>query len=122
VRKTLRVLSAMLGQTSVDQKACARAAADSALLATDLAEYLVRRGLAFRQAHHAVGRAVALAEELGKGLGELSVTELQSIDPHFERDVREVFDLAKALPRRRAIGAPGDVRSQLKRWQKILGS
>src|SRR5271170_5417441 len=68
VRATTRLLAAMLGHVTVNAEVCHAAASDPALLATDLADYLVRKGLPFRQAHHAVGAAVALAERLGKPL------------------------------------------------------
>jgi argininosuccinate lyase len=62
VQATLLIVAEMVGDIEVDQAACARAAADPLLLATDLADWLVRRGVPFRQAHHLVGEAVALAE------------------------------------------------------------
>ena len=68
MRATVRIMAAMLRHTRAVEATCAGAVADPALLATDLADYLVRRGLAFRQAHHAVGAAVALAERLAKPL------------------------------------------------------
>ena len=88
VRATTRVMAAMLGQVTVNRAACARAASDPALLATDLADYLVRKGMPFRQAHHAVGAVVALAEKIGRPLNQLTPAELQSVDPAFGRDAR----------------------------------
>ena len=67
VRATVRIMAAMLDHTSANEPACARAAADPSLLATDLADYLVRKGLPFRKAHHVVGQVVVLAEKSGKG-------------------------------------------------------
>ena len=63
VRATTRLMAAMLRNTKVNRAACAAAASDPALLATDLADYLVRKGMPFRQAHHVVGAVVALAEK-----------------------------------------------------------
>ena len=63
VRACVRLMAAMLRHTSVNAGVCAAAASDSALLATDFADYLVRKGMPFRHAHHAVGAAVALAEK-----------------------------------------------------------
>src|SRR5207249_10677991 len=65
LRATVRLCAAMLRNTKVNRGRCLAAAKDPALLATDLAEHLVRKGRAFRQAHHAVVALVALAERLG---------------------------------------------------------
>jgi argininosuccinate lyase len=123
VRATVRIVTAMLLNTSVNEKTCEAAASDSALLATDLADYLVRKGLAFRKAHHAVGAVVALAEKAGKALSEVTVEEFQSIDANFGKDVREIFELRKALAKRDLPGAPSakQVNRQLARWEKALG-
>ena len=122
VRATVRIVGQMLRHTSVNKTACAEASADSSLLATDLADYLVRKGLPFRQAHHAVGAIVALAERTGKGIHELTTEEYQSVSPSFEKDVHGLFDLRAALSHRNLIGAPGskEVQRQLARWKKCL--
>ena len=122
VRATARICAAMLCNTSINRKACLAAASDPALLATDLADYLVRRGLPFRQAHHAVGALVALAERLAKPLNQLTLAEFQSVEKQFAPDVLTVFDLKRALTRREMTGAPGtrEVRKQLARWRKLL--
>jgi argininosuccinate lyase len=122
VRATVRIVAAMLRNTSVNAESCERAASDSTLLATDLADYLVLKGMPFRQAHHAVGAAVALAEKSGKGLHELSSGELQSIDAKFGADATAVFQLRKAMDKRNLPGAPGtkEVARQLARWKKLL--
>src|SRR5262249_7761667 len=62
IRATVRLCTAMLEHTRANPEVCLAAASDPALLATDLADYLVRKGLPFRQAHHAVGKLVALSE------------------------------------------------------------
>jgi argininosuccinate lyase len=122
VRASVRVGEAMLRNTSINRKACLAAASDSMLLATDLADYLVRKGLPFRAAHHAVGALVALAEGRGKTLNQLTPAEFQSVEKRFAPDVLKVFDLKRALARREMTGAPGtrEVRKQLARWRKLL--
>ncbi len=122
VRATVRILAAMLRHTTVNRAACAVAAHDPALLATDLADYLVRQGMPFRRAHHVVGAVVALAERAGKPLNQLSLADLQSVDKTFGREALKVFDLRTAMARRRLPGAPGTkpVRTQLARWRKQL--
>jgi argininosuccinate lyase len=122
VRTSVRLMAAMMQNTSVNLKNCEVASADPALLATDLADYLVRKGMPFRQAHHVVGAVVGLAEKSNKPLNKLSLKELQSIDKTFAADALEVFDLKKAFAQRNIIGAPGtkEVQKQLARWKKIL--
>ena len=122
VRACLRLTAGMLRGVRVNAASCRTAAADPALLATDLADYLVRKKKPFREAHHVVGAVVALAEKSGRALNELSVVELRSIDSAFGADAAAVFDLDKAMARRRMTGAPGprEVARQLARWQKFL--
>ena len=119
VRAAVRLCAAMLEHTRVNREVCRAAASDPALLATDLADYLVRKGLPFRQAHHAVGALVALAERLGKPLDQLSLAELRSVEAKFAADALKVFDLKQAMARRRLTGAPGtrEVSRQLARWK-----
>jgi argininosuccinate lyase len=120
-RTTVRLMTAVMKNTSVNAAVCADAASDPAMLATDLADYLVRKGLPFRQAHHIVGAVVALAEETGKPLNRLTLEELQSVDKHFAGDTLKVFDLKHAMAQRNILGAPGtkEVGKQLARWRKI---
>jgi argininosuccinate lyase len=124
VRACVRLMAAMLDHTAVRPEACAAAAADPLLLATDLADYLVRKGMAFRQAHHVVGAVVAYAEKAGRALNRLTLAEFQAVHADFAADVTAVFDLRAALQRRQLIGAPGtrEVRRQLARWQKLLAA
>ncbi|PYM15824.1 MAG: argininosuccinate lyase [Verrucomicrobia bacterium] len=124
VRATARLMAAMLGNTIVNAAVCNAAADDPALLATDLADYLVRKGTPFRAAHQLVGAVVALAEEAGKPLNRLTLEELRSVDKNFTADALKVFNLKQAMARRNITGAPGtkEVRKQLGRWRKILGA
>jgi argininosuccinate lyase len=122
VRATTRLLAAMLRHTKVNKATCAAAAGDPALLATDLADYLVRKGMAFRPAHHVVGAVVALAEKTGKPLNQLTLAELQTVDKTFSRDALGVFNLKTAMAKRNITGAPGtkEVAKQLARWREQL--
>ena len=123
VRGTVRIVAAMLDNTSANRAVCLAAANDPALLATDLADYLVRQGLAFRQAHHAVGAVVALAEACGKPLDQLTLEEMQSVEKAFGPEALKTYDLRAALDRRQLTGAPGtrEVQKQLARWKRQLG-
>jgi len=122
VRMTVRIVAAMLRHTSVQAENCAAAAADPQLLATDLADYLVLKGLPFRQAHHVVGEVVALAERAGKPLNKLTLSELRSVYPRFGADALATFDLKKALARRTMTGAPSskEIVRQLRGWKQQL--
>jgi argininosuccinate lyase len=122
VRAATRLTAAMVENTTVNAGSCRAAAADPALLATDLADWLVRKGMPFRQAHHTVGAAVAAAERLGRPLHQLTIKELRLIDPAFDADALRVFDLKTALARRNLVGAPGprQVARQLARWRRTL--
>jgi len=123
VRATVRVVAAMFRHTKVNAEACRRAASDPSLLATDLVDYLVREGMPFRQAHHTVGIAVAVAEQLRKSLSQLTLEELRSISKSFSADALAVFDVKRAMARRNLTGAPGprELRKQLDRWHNHLG-
>ena len=93
------------------------------LLATDLADYLVERGVPFREAHHAVGAMVAAAEKAKVALPELSDEQAEDMCPNLGRDWRKVFDLERAFSLREKPGMPGpiEVRKQIDRWEKMLG-
>jgi argininosuccinate lyase len=119
----LDVLAGTFAGMKVQAKRCAAAVADPALLATDLADYLVRKGVPFRTAHHAVGGVVKLAEQRGVALNQLSLADVRSVHPAYQRDWLQTFDLAKAMARRTGTGMPGpaQVRRQLARWKKRLG-
>ncbi len=116
------VLAGTLGGMTFHRERCAAAVADPALLATDLADYLVLRGVPFRDAHHAVGAVVRLAEKNVVALNLLPTTEVQQIHPAFGPDWVEVFDLKRALAKRTGSGMPGPAQlaKQFKRWEKIL--
>ena len=122
VRACVRLMTAMLAHTSVNAAACQAAASDPQLLATDLADYLVNKGVPFRQAHHAVGAVVRRAEESGTPLDKLPLAEFRRADQRFGQDVMEVFDLEKAMARRKGTGAPGtaEVWRQLEKWKRLL--
>jgi argininosuccinate lyase len=122
IRATVRIAAAMLQNISVNADACDRASSDPALLATDLADYLVRKGMPFREAHHLVGAVVAKAEKSAKPLNKLTVKELQVISPQFGPDAVAIFDLKRAMAKRTLPGSPGpaEINRQLKRWKSTL--
>jgi argininosuccinate lyase len=123
MRDCLLINAEMIPGIRVNPQACAAAAADPLLLATDLADWLVRKGVPFRQAHHLVGSAVALAEKKKVPISSLSVRELQEIAPIFDASALKVFHISRALQARSMVGAPqpAQVDRQIKLWQKKLG-
>ncbi|MDZ4763612.1 MAG: argininosuccinate lyase [Chloroflexota bacterium] len=92
-----------------------RAALDPDMLATDLADYLVKKGMPFREAHGVSGRAVRLAAEKGVRLPDLTLDDLRGLSPLFDADVTAVFDFEASVARRNSIGgtAPETVRDQI---------
>ncbi|MCF3652273.1 argininosuccinate lyase [Synoicihabitans lomoniglobus] len=118
----LAVVAGTLTGARMRRESCARAVADPALLATDLADYLVENGVPFREAHHVVGAVVKLAETSGVPLDKLATADVQKIHPALKADWIDVFDLKRAAARRIGTGMPGpkQVKRQLARWRKHL--
>jgi argininosuccinate lyase len=119
----LRVVAACLPGVEIDRARCAAAVTDPLLLATDVVDYLVLRGVAFREAHHLVGELVALAEKRGLPLDRLPFDEVAALNPAFGEDWVAVFDLAKALAAREQPGmpGPGQVAARIAHWRGVLG-
>jgi len=95
----------MLGTGKFPSHETMAAALDASLLATELADYLVRKGVPFRQAHHVVGQAVQMAQ--GGRLDSLGLDELRELSPAFEADVQSVWNVWAAVNRRAAMGGAG---------------
>ncbi len=93
------------------------------LLATDLADYLVKKGMPFRQAHHVVGEVVQSAEDRDIDMTDLSLADLQAINPLFDEDVREAFSIEGSLNARSVTGgtAPAAVLEQIVAAKAALG-
>ena len=100
-----------------------RAGIDAGMLATDLADYLVEKGIPFRQAHSLAGQAVQLAAGRGIPLDTLSLAEFQALSSAFGPDVHRVFDPVQSIARRRAAGgtAPQAVAEQIQEARQVLG-
>ncbi len=121
---TLEALAGAVETATFDPVRMREALGSGEALATDAAEYLVERGVPFREAHEAVGAAAAYASRGGKALGALSAREWARFHPRFGRDVLERFDPERSLARRELPGGPGPrhVRRELARWRRELGS
>jgi argininosuccinate lyase len=116
------VLAGTLAGITVNPAKCAAAVSDPALLATDLADYLVERGVPFREAHHAVGAVVKLAEVQGKPLNQLATADVKKCHAGYGDDWATVFDLKRAMAKRRGTGMPGpaQIKKQTARWTKLF--
>lgn len=121
---TLRIYADMMRGVSVKPKNLRAAVLQGFATATDLADYLVKKGLPFRDSHEVVARAVRLAEEQQKELSELPLDVLQSFSGLIEEDVYQVLSPEGSLNARNHIGgtAPEQVRTQVARWRKCLKS
>lgn len=100
-----------------------KAALTMDMLATDLADYLVRKGVPFRETHHISGEAVHMAESNNlSGIDQLTLEQYKSIDSRFEADVTKIFDFEASVERRTAIGgtAKSAVLAQLEALEKII--
>src|SRR5438874_1609228 len=122
VRAALEVFSAMLPEIKIHRDRMEAAAGDPNLLATDLAEYLVKKGAPFREAHEIVGKLVSHAAEANLPLNQVPRQEFKKLSPLFDADVANVFDVRRSLASRCAIGAPSseNVEAQIEHWRGQL--
>jgi argininosuccinate lyase len=118
VTKTLAVFARMLATMTVNREAMRKAAEDGFITATDLADYLVRKGVPFRQAHDIVGRAVLRAMELRCGLMNMPLDEYKKLSPQIQDDVYEALSLEASVGRRTSYG--GTASTGLKRRIEAL--
>ena len=118
----LGVLAAMVPNMTFDRERMRNAASRGHATATDLADYLVRRGLAFRDAHEVVGTAVQLAESSGRELDALSLEELRGVSDRINEDVFEILTLEGSLHSRNHVGgtAPDQVRLAAAQARQVL--
>ena len=114
------ILNALMKTLTINKEKMYKASKIGHLTATDLADYLAKKGVPFMEAHHITGEAVALAEEKGVDLSELSLAELQSIDKRIEGDAD--MSLENSLNSRNSYGAtsPQQVEKQIKYFREFL--
>ena len=112
---TLRIMAEMVGGMKVKADAMERAALRGYATATDLADYMVKKGLPFRDAHEAVAHAVKVALGRGVDLAELTLAELQAMNPAIEADVAQVLTLRGSMTARNVVGgtAPEQARARI---------
>ncbi len=121
---TLRIFAEMVGGITVKPQAMEAAAKRGYATATDLADYLVKKGLPFRDAHETVAHAVKTAIAQGVDLSELPLATLQQFHPAITQDVFEVLSLRGSLNARNTLGgtAPAQVRAQIARHRARLAA
>jgi argininosuccinate lyase len=121
-RDTLTVFAEMISGIAVNEAAMRAAAQEGFATATDFADYLVKKGLAFRDAHEAAARVVRFAEESGRMLEQLPLAELRRFSPKVDRDVYRVLTLEGSVASRSHIGgtAPAQVRKAVRRARSLL--
>jgi argininosuccinate lyase len=122
LKGSLKVFADMVPNIYVKEKNMYRAALQGFSTATDLADYLVRKGVAFRDAHEIVGKAVRFGIEKEKDLSEMNLAELQQFSAGIEEDVFNVLSLEGSVAARNHIGgtAPVQVQAAIKRARKLL--
>ena len=123
IKTALEVFTAMLPELKVNRDRMETAASDPNLLATDLAEYLVKKGMPFREAHEIIGKLVTQCVTKRRLLNQVPLGEMKKLSPLFDADVANVFDIRRSLSGRRAVGAPSpeNIAAQIKRWRSDLG-
>ncbi len=121
LKLALPVASGVLSTLTIHPERMREALSDD-LLATDLADYLVRKGVPFRESHRLVGLAVRRAEELGVPLSKLHLSELVKIDPVFGDDVAEVWDFDLSVERRNVAGGTSSaaVKKQIETAERLM--
>ncbi len=117
LRGSLKVFADMIPAIAINRDNMAKAAFQGFSTATDLADYLVRKGVAFRDAHEVVGKAVRLGVEQSKDLSEMTLDELRTFSDAIENDVFDVLTLEGSLAARDHLGgtAPNQVRAAINR-------
>jgi len=122
VKDSLKAFADMIPAIKANPGNMRSAALKGYSTATDLADYLVRRGAAFRDAHEVVGKAVAYGIEQGKDLSELSLEELRNFSPDIENDVFDILTLEGSLNARNHIGgtAPEQVKKAITKAKSLL--
>lgn len=119
----LAAMEGMVRDMTANRAALAAAAGSGFSTATDLADWLVRvLGLPFREAHHVTGSLVAMAEEAGVDLPDLTLAQMQSVHAGITQDVFAVLGVDNSVASRMSYGgtAPAQVRAQIARWKEVL--
>jgi argininosuccinate lyase len=119
----LAAMTGMIADMAINEAAMREAAMRGYSTATDLADYLVMKlGMPFREAHHATGAIVALAEKKGAPLAALSLADFRSVEPRIGEDILARLTVDASVAARASFGgaAPANVRAAVSRWKEKL--
>ena len=122
VKGSLKIMTALLANVEVHKEEMRKAASEEYTNATDLADYLVTRGIPFREAHQITGKAVQYAEKKDKTLVDLSLDELRSFSPTIEKDIFDYIRIEGSVEHRHGLGGTARLRvaEQIKKAQEEL--
>ena len=124
VKSLIKLMSGMLSSTKFSNERMAKSARGGFTNATDAADYLVKKNVAFRDAHEIVGRLVLYGIEHGKALDDFSLEEFRNISEYFDYDIYDAISLKTCVEKRNTKGAPGltAIMNEIKESKKLLES
>ena len=122
IQNAVAIFSEMIGEMKVNEEKTLEACSDPFLFATDIADYLVLKGVPFREAHEIVGKLTAHSVESGTPFQEIKMERYLEFSCHFDESVFDLFDIKSALNSREATGAPSpkNVTIQIDKWKTKL--
>ena len=123
VRSTLPICAGIITTMKIDTSAVNEKMDNEFLFATDLAEYLMKKGVSHPDAHGAVGKLVTFCVEKGRKISSLDVTTLRRFSPKFGKDAYRLLDKDVSVAIKRVSGgtSPGNVKRQIAKWHRRLG-
>jgi argininosuccinate lyase len=120
VKECLKVLVGMMKTVRVAREKLSHAATLHPIFSTEMANYLTRKGLPFREAHKVVGSIIKYAEQMGRRVEELSLKELKDFSSLFDEDIYNLLLPEQIIKRKKSIGAPGRIMEQIEEAERLL--
>ena len=122
IRSCLHLLHGLIPGIKIKKQNCQQAAKKGFTYATDMSDYLVKKGCSFRETHHIVGKIIAHCVEKNKDVMDLSLLELKKYSSLFEKDIFNAIKIENCVKAKNIIGgtAPGQVKKQIARWKKTI--
>ena len=122
VSMSLGLMAEVAASVTLNEKAALKCLEDEFIYATDLAEYLVRKGVAFKDAHHIVGNMVRHCADKGMNISALSIAELKGFSPELDEDVYGLLSPKKSVGMKKTPGStnPDMVKKEIAKWKKKL--
>lgn len=122
VQASVQVLTELIRRVKINRESLRRAVSGGGMLATEVADYLVARGVPFREAHAITGRVVRAALEQGRDLTDFSFEELRTFSDRFEKGVLSRFEIMAAIDRKAQLGGTARTRvdRRIKELERIL--